>query len=159
MKLSLFVLPLFFVLQTGSCDDDSSDTEVPVNDNYIEFLGARNVASGGCNQEAVSGTETICVYTGGYSAGGLGYTVSVSHLGLCRSATFNMRDNLDQVSNGLFILQITENGVGIENYFGSTGTINVTDTGTGSSISFNGTIISTTTGEEQTITGFMECPF
>ncbi len=160
MKLSLFFIPLFLFLQSNGCSEDDSVTpEGTINENFIEFLGVRNEASGGCNQESTSGTEFICVYGGGYLNGGLSYTIAVSHLGLCRTASFNLRDDVDQAGNSFFIIQVAEDGVAIENYYGTTGTVNVTDSGNLTSIEFSGTVTSTLTGIEETISGFMECEF
>jgi len=158
MKLSLFFIPFFIFLQTNGCSEDDSVTpDTTINENFIEFLGVRNVAAGGCNEESTSGTESICVYGGGYTNAGLTYAIAVSHQGLCRSATFNLRDNFDESGNSFFIIQVAENGVAIENYFGNTGTVRVTDTGNITSIEFSGTVVSSSTGIEETISGFMEC--
>jgi len=157
MKLSVLLIPLFVFLQTGSCDDDSMDN-ITINENFVEFLGVRNEASGGCNEESIGSSESTCVYAGAYSNGGLGYAIAVSHQGLCRSATFNIRDNFDQSSNAFFVVQITEDGVAIETFLGFSGIVEVTDTGNISSLDFNGTVVSTLTGEEETIRGFLECP-
>lgn len=160
MKLSIFLIPLLFFLQTGGCGgDDTSDDGGFVNENFIEFLGARNEASGGCNQGNPTSSNPTCVYGGGYQAGGLSYTIAVTHTGFCRNATFNLRDNLDQASNAFFIMQIADNGVAMENFFGSTGSVEVFDSGTITGLSFSGTVVSQTDGSVETISGYMECPF
>ncbi len=158
MKLAIFFLPLLFFLQTGGCEGDDSDDLGSINENFIEFLGTRNVAVGGCNQGGPTSSDPTCVYTGGYSLGGLSYTVAVSHTGFCRSASFNLRDNLDSDSNAFFIIQIAESGVATETFLGSTGWVEVFDAGTITGFEFNGTVISLLTGEEEDISGFMECP-
>jgi len=158
MKFSIAFIFLAIFLQTGSCDDDSNDVGGSINENFVEFLGVRNEASGGCNEESIGSSESTCVYAGAYTNEGLGYAIAVSHEGLCRSATFNLRDNFDQSNNAFFVLQITEDGVAIETFLGFSGIVEVTDTGNISSLRFNGTVVSTLTGEEETIEGFLECP-
>ena len=146
-------------MQAGSCgDDDSQDDGGSINENYVEFLGSRNDANGGCNVESITATESTCVYSGGYSRDGLSYTIVVSHTGLCRSATFGLRDNFDQPSNAFFVIQVAENGVATETYLGFSGSVNVTDTGNVTSMSFEGVVVSNSTGKEETIKGFLECP-
>lgn len=156
MKLKLFImLPLFIILQGGGCssDDDSGS----INDNFVTFLGVTNEASGGCNIETTTG-DFFCSYTGGYLNDGLSYTISVSHTGLCSTSTYNLRDNLDSPSNALFFIQIASNGVATDTYIGHSGSIDLGDFGVSSSMDFSGTVIHTQTGEEETISGFMECP-
>ena len=159
MKLAIFLLPLLFFLQTGGCgDDDSVDDGGSINENFIEFLGTRNVASGGCNQGNPTSSNPTCAYGGGYSLDGLCYAIALSHTGFCRTASFNLRDNINQASNAFFIIQIAENGVATETFLGSTGWVDVFDSGTVTGFEFSGTVISTLTGEEETISGYMECP-
>jgi len=158
MKVWIFLISLLVLLQMDSCgEDDSLDDGGSINENFVEFLGERNDANGGCNVESTTG-DFSCTYSGAYTDDGLGYAIAVTHEGLCRTATFNLRDNIDQSSNAFFILQVTENGVAIDTYLGSSGTIMVTDTGVVTSLEFSGTVVNTVTGEEEEIEGFMECP-
>ncbi len=156
MKLSLLFIPFFIFLQTDSCGDDTVDDGGSINENFVEFLGVRNEAAGGCNIQSM-GNPQVCTYVGSYNNAGQGYTISISHTGDCRTATFNLRDNLNSPSNAQLFLQITENGVAIETYLGNSGTVNLGDFGSSSSMEFEGTVISSSTGEEETISGFMEC--
>ncbi|MEP0262536.1 hypothetical protein [Dokdonia sp.] len=157
MKTWIAIISFFILLQTDSCSsDDSSDDGGFINENFVEFLGVRSDANGGCNIETTTGNFS-CTYAGAFTSGGLNYAIAVTHEGLCRTASFNLRDNLDQPSNAVFILQATSDGVAVETYFGNTGTINVTDSGTVTSLRFNGTVINTATGDEETIEGFVEC--
>ena len=121
MKLSLLFIPFFIFLQTDSCGDDTVDDGGSINENFVEFLGVRNEAAGGCNIQSM-GNPQVCTYVGSYNNAGQGYTISISHTGDCRTATVNLGD------------------------FGSS-----------SSMEFEGTVISSSTGEEETISGFMEC--
>nr|WP_321234470.1 hypothetical protein [uncultured Psychroserpens sp.] len=157
MKIKLLILlPLFIFLQGGGCssDDDSSDG---TNDNFINFLGTTNDGNGGCNIQSDDGLDVSCVYTAFYQRDGLSYTIAVTHTGECRTATFNMRDNLDQPSHAFFLLQVASNGVAIDNYLGFSGTVDVVDSGISSSIRFDGTVVNTVTGEEEAIEGFVQC--
>lgn len=155
MKNYLFAIPFFLFLQTGSCDDDTTESN-PSRDNFITFLDATNQAFGGCNVETATG-DFFCTYTGGYMSGGLSYTVSISHSGLCRTATFNLSDNLDNPSDALVFMQISSSGVATETYIGSSGTVNLSDSGINSSMEFSGTVTNTETGEIEEISGYMEC--
>lgn len=160
MKYLMYIFSFLLLLQADSCGDDDSIDDgggETLSENFVEFLGVRSEASGGCNIENTMG-EFSCTYAGAYTDSGLGYSIAVTHTGLCRTATFNLRNNLDQESNAAFIIQVTSNGVAVDTYLGSTGTVNVTDSGITSSLGFNGTVINTTTGEEETIVGFIECP-
>ena len=158
MKLILlFTLPLILFMQAGSCGDDTSDDGF-INDTFVTFLGTTNDANGGCNIESMSGTQSSCTYAGSYNLDGQGYAISVSHTGICRSATFQLRDNINQPSNALFIVQITEDGVAVETFTGFSGTVDLVDAGTITSMAFNGTVLNTETGDEQAISGYMECP-
>ncbi|WP_299222871.1 hypothetical protein [uncultured Psychroserpens sp.] len=158
MKIKLLLMmPLFIFLQGGGCsdDDDGSDN---TNANFINFLDTTNDGNGGCNIQSDDGLDISCTYSAFYQRDGLSYTIAISHEGVCRSGTFNLRDNLDQPSNVYFILQVASNGVAVDTYLGFSGTVNLTDTGTSSSIRFNGTVINTDTGEEEPIEGFVQCP-
>jgi len=158
MKLNLLILlPLFIVLQGGGCssDDDASDG---ANDNFINFLDTTNTGNGGCNIQSDDGLDVSCTYSAFYQRDGLSYTIAITHEGECRTATFNLRDNLDQPSNAYFVLQVASNGVAIDTYLGFSGTVDLVDTGTSSSVSFDGVVINTTTGEEEAIEGFVQCP-
>ena len=156
MKSYLFMLPLALFLQTGSCDDDSDGGDNTPS-NFVTFQGETNSAFGGCNVESTSNDEFICVYNGGYNADGLGYGIAVSHLGLCRTATFNMSNEPTDSGEALFVLQITADGVVMETFVGSSGTVNVFDGGLSSSIEFDGTLVSLDTGATETISGFIAC--
>ncbi len=158
MKSYIFLFPLFMLLQTGFCSDDSSgDDGGPLNDNFVSFLGEINEASGGCNVESTSDAEFFCTYAGGYTSGGESFTISISHRGVCRTATFALRDSANEAGSALFILSIATSGVSTATYYGLTGTINVTDTGVQSSIEFNGTVLNVATGDEEVIEGFIAC--
>lgn len=157
MKFSIFLLPLLFFLQAGSCGDDTED-DTSSNLNFVVFLGETNEANGGCNVSSNPGSDPSCVYAGSYTSGGLGYAIAISHTGFCRTASFNLRDNLDQPSNAFFVIQETENGVGIETYVGTSGSISLVDDGIIRSMSFSGTVTSLETGSTETIEGFIECP-
>lgn len=158
MKSYIFLFPLFFFLQTGSCSDDSDgDTGGPLTDNYVSFLGETNEASGGCNVESTSDAEFFCTYAGGYTSGGESYTISISHRGVCRTASFAMSDNANEAGRAQFILSIATSGVSTATYWGTSGTINVTDTGVQSSMEFNGTVLNVATGDEEVIEGFIAC--
>lgn len=157
MKLKFLVLvPLLIVLQGGACSSD--DDGGSINDNYVTFLGITNEATGGCNVESQGGLDIICVYSGFYQLDGLSYGIGISHSGVCRTGTFNLRDDLDQPSDAFFVLQITDNGVVIDTYVGSSGTVDLSDSGTSTSMRFIGTVTNLETGEEEAIDGFMECP-
>jgi hypothetical protein len=158
MKLAIFMIPVFLFLQSSGCSDDSSDDGGSINENFVEFAGVRYEASGGCNVESINGQDASCVYAGAFRSGGLGYAIAISHEGFCRSATFNLRDNLDQPSHAYFVMQITEDGVAIETFLGTSGTIDLTDSGNVSSIDFAGTITSVETGMTESIEGYLECP-
>lgn len=159
MKIKLLLMiPLFIILQGGGCsNDDDGGSDGTIN-NYINFLGTTNDGNGGCNIQSDDGLDISCTYSAFYQRDGLSYTIAVSHEGICRTGTFNMRDNLDQPSNAYFFLQVASDGVGIENYFGFSGTVELIDTGISSSIRFNGTVISSLSGEEEAIEGFVQCP-
>ncbi|WP_298904376.1 hypothetical protein [uncultured Psychroserpens sp.] len=157
MKIKLLMLlPLFILLQVGGCSDDDSADDT--GNNFINFLGTTNDGNGGCNVQSDDGLDVSCTYTAFYQRDGLSYTIAVTHNGECRTATFNMRDNLDQPSHAYFLLQVASNGVAIDNYLGFSGTVDLVDTGVSSSIRFNGTVVNTVTGEEEAIEGFVQCP-
>jgi len=157
MKSLIFMFPLIMFLQTGSCSDDTTtDDGGPLNDNYVSFLGETNEASGGCNVESSTG-DFFCTYAGGYTSSGESYTISISHMGLCRTASFAMRNNADEAGNALFILSIASSGVSTATYTGFSGTVNVTDSGTQTSMQFNGTVINVATGDEEAIEGYIAC--
>lgn len=158
MKTWIVITSLFMLLQTDSCSsDDSQDDGGSINENFVEFLDVRSDANGGCNVETSSGGSFSCTYVGSFVNNGLSYTISVTHSGVCRTATFNMRNNIDQPGNALVLLQGAENGQVVSAYFGSTGSIQLTDSGTITTIDFNGIVINNETGEEEDIIGFMEC--
>ena len=159
MKIKLLLMiPVFIFLQGGGCSDDDDSGTDGTNNNYITFLGVTNDANGGCNIQSDDGLDISCTYSAGYQLDGLSYTIAVSHEDLCRTGTFNMRDNLDQPSNAYFFLQVASDGVGIENYFGFSGTVELVDTGISSNMRFNGTVINSSTGVEELIEGFVQCP-
>lgn len=157
MKTYLFALPLLLFMQTGSCDDDSDTTSDDSSSNFVTFLGETNDAFGGCNVESTDDDLFICVYNGGYNANGQGFTIAVSHTGLCRTASFTLDSEATNDGEAQFIIQISESGVAVETFVGVSGTVNVSDSGVNSSIEFNGTVVSLTSGEEETISGFIEC--
>lgn len=160
MKSYLLLFPLFFFLQTGSCSDDSdgtSDDTGFLTDNFVSFLGETNEAAGGCNVESTSDAEFFCTYAGGYTSGGESFTIAVSHRGVCRTATFAMRDNANETGVAQFILSIATDGVSTATYYGVSGTVNVTDSGVQTSIEFNGTVLNVATGDEEPIEGFIAC--
>jgi len=152
------MIPLYFFLQGGGCSSDDDGGNDGTNDNFITFLGVTNDANGGCNIQSDDGLDISCTYSAGYQFDGLSYTIAVSHEGICRTGTFNMRDNLDQPSNAYFFLQVASDGVGIENYFGFSGTVDLVDTGSSSNMRFSGTVVSSLSGEEEAIEGFLQCP-
>lgn len=153
------MIPLFIVLQGGGCesDDDGGSTDGTIN-NFITFLGVTNNANGGCNIQSDDGLDISCTYTGFYQLNGLSYTIAISHEGVCRTGTFNLRDDLDQPSNAYFILQVASDGVAIDTFLGFSGTVDLVDSGISSSMSFDGTVVNTETGEEEAISGFIQCP-
>lgn len=160
MKIKLLILlPLFIFLQGGGCSSDDENGTDGTNDNFINFSDTANDGNGGCNIQSDDGLDISCTYSAFYQRDGLSYTIAVTHNGECRTATFNMRDNLDQPSNAYFILQIASNGVAIDNYLGFSGTVNLVDTGISSSIRFDGTVVNTVTGVEEAIEGFVQCAF
>ena len=159
MKLKLLlIIPLSILLQGGCSSDDDGGSTDGTSDNFITFLGTTNDANGGCNIQSEDGLDVSCTYSAGYQFDGLSYTIAVSHEGICRTGTFNMRDNRDQPSNAYFFLQVASEGVGIENYFGFSGTVDLVDTGVSSNMRFSGTVVSSLTGEEEAIEGFVQCP-
>ncbi len=154
--LHLFILiPVFLILQDSSCSSD--DDGGSINNNFITFLGTTNEASGGCNVQS-QGLEIRCTYSGFYTLSGLSYTIGVTHNGPCTIGTFNLTDNLNSESNAFFILQVAEDGVAIETYYGISGSIELNDYGTGSNMEFSGTVYNTSTLDEFDISGFIECP-
>ncbi|WP_299523280.1 hypothetical protein [Winogradskyella sp.] len=158
MKLKLLVLiPLLIVLQGGGCSSDD-DGGGSINDSYVTFLGETTEATGGCNVESQGGLETICVYSGFYQLDGLTYGIAVSHEGFCISATFNLRDELNESSDAFLVLQITDNGVVVETYVSISGSVDLVDAGTATSMRFEGTMRNLQTGEEEPIEGYIECP-
>ncbi|WP_299364977.1 hypothetical protein [Winogradskyella sp.] len=159
MKLKLLVLiPLLIVLQGGGCSSDDDDGGGSINDNFVTFLGETTEATGGCNVESQGGLDITCVYSGFYQLDGLTYGIAVSHEGTCRSATFNLRDELNDSSDAFLVLQITDNGVVVETYVSISGSVDLVDAGTVSSMRFEGTMRNLATDEEETIEGFIECP-
>ena len=158
MKTYLFALPLLLFLQTGSCDDDEGGTTTDTTpDNFVTFQGETLEAFGGCNVESTDDDLFICVYSGGFRANGLGYAIGVSHLGLCRTATFNISDEPTDSGDASFVIQASMDGVAVESFIGVSGTVNVFDSGASSSIEFEGTVVSLESGEEETIAGFIAC--
>lgn len=157
MKTYLFALPLVLFLQTGSCDDDSGDSGMSDSENFVTFLGETNDPFGGCNVESTSNDEFFCVYNGGYNADGVGYSIAVSHTGLCRTATFNMSNDTQAGGDALFVVQLTVEGIVTDTYVGNSGTVNVSDSGLNSSIEFEGTVINLETGVEEAISGYIAC--
>ncbi len=154
----LLMIPLFIVLQGGGCSDDDDGTTDGTSNNFITFLGVTNDASGGCNVQSDTGLDISCSYSGFYQLDGLSYTVTITHEGVCTTGTFNLRDNLDQPSHAYFILQVASNGVAVDTYLGFSGTVDLVDSGISSSMSFEGTVVHTVTGEEEAISGFIQCP-
>ncbi len=160
MKLKLLLLiPMLIFLQGGACssdDDGGSDDNNPTN--FIRFQGITNEGNGGCNVQADEGLDISCVYSLFYQLDGLSYAIAISHEGVCRSATFNLTDSLDQPSDAFFVLQITSEGVPVETFVGLSGSIDLVDTGVSSSATFEGTIVSLDTGVAEDISGFVKCP-
>ncbi|MEO1030692.1 MAG: hypothetical protein AAFX55_04770 [Bacteroidota bacterium] len=158
MKLKLLVLlPLFIVLQGGGCSSDDDDGG-SINDSFVTFLGETTEATGGCNVESQGGLDTTCVYSGFYQLDGLTYGIAISHEGFCTSATFNLNDELDDSSDAFLVLQITDNGVVVETYVSTSGSADLVDAGTVTSMRFEGTMRNLETGAEEAIEGYIECP-
>ena len=152
------MLPLFIILQGGGCSNDDDGGSDGTNNNFVTFQGVTNNANGGCNVQSDDGLDIFCVYSAFYQLDGLSYNIAISHEGVCRSATFNLVNDYDQPSNASFVLQIASEGVPVETFVGSSGTINLVDSGVSSSISFDGTIVSLNTGTSETISGYVKCP-
>ncbi|MEY8849762.1 hypothetical protein AB9K26_13165 [Psychroserpens sp. XS_ASV72] len=158
MKIKLLVLiPLAIFLQGGCSDDDDGGSD-GTNNNYITFQGVTNDGNGGCNVQSDTGLDISCVYSVFYQLDGLSYGIAISHDGVCRSGTFNLSDGIDQSSDAFFVLQITSDGVPVETFVGSSGTVDLVDSGVSSSASFDGTVISLDTGVTESISGYVKCP-
>ena len=155
MKLSLFILPLFFMLQLDTCSsDDSSDG--PVNNSFITFSGETNEAFGGCNVQSQN-NPIFCTYVGSTTlANGNTIGISFSHSGICRTATFNFSDVLDD-GDAVVIVQIATDGVVTDTYIGLSGIVDLGDFGATSNMDFSGDVIHSETGEIESISGFIEC--
>ena len=159
MKIKLLLMiPLFIILQGGGCSNDDDNGTDGTNNNFITFLGTTNDGNGGCNIQSDDGTYVSCTYSAFYQRDGLSYTIAINHEGVCRTGTFNLRDNLDQPSNVYFIMQVASNGVAIDTYLGFSGSVNLSDTGVSSSVRFEGTVVNISTGDEEEIEGFVQCP-
>lgn len=158
MKLILFILPLFIFLQVGSCgEDDSSDDGGSINDSFITFLGETNEALGGCNVQSQN-NPIFCTYSGHATlANGDTVVISVSHSGVCRTATFNLSDNIDNNGDALVFVQIATNTVVTDTYLGSTGTVDLGDFGLNSSMDLDGEVTHTEDGTVLSISAFIEC--
>jgi hypothetical protein len=152
MKLKLFLIPFIIFLQVGGCEDDDSSSSS--SGSTVTFMGETVSAQGGCNTQSTSGGFITCSYVGGFTVDGVSYGVSVSHTDVCRTATFNMTDNTND-GNALFFISTSNSGGGF--FTGATGTVNVEDSGTNSSIRFDGTVTSSETGSSLAISGFIGC--
>jgi len=155
----LLMVPLFIIMQVDGCSsDDEGDVNDGTQDNYVNFQGTVNDPTGGCNVQSETGTDLLCNYLANYQLDGLNYGIAITHSGVCRSATFNMSNDFEEGGDALFVLQITDQGIPVETFVGSSGTVDLVDSGSNSSMSFNGTVVSLDTGVEEPIEGFIQCP-
>ncbi|NRA91985.1 MAG: hypothetical protein HRU26_04765 [Psychroserpens sp.] len=160
MKIKLLLMiPLMIFLQGGACssdDDDGSDDGT--NNNFILFQDVSSIPTGGCNIQSDAGLETLCNYLANYQIDGLNYGIAISHEGFCRTGTFNLGNDFQGEGNTSFILQITDQGIPVETFVGVSGTVDLSDSGASSSMSFEGIIVSLDTGVQESIEGFVHCP-
>jgi len=153
----LLLIPFFIILQVDGCSDDEDDTNSGTPDSYVMFQGETNDATGGCNQQVDTGLGVTCNYLGSYQLDGLTYGFGVTNMGFCSSGTYEMSNNFEEDGEASFFIQITADGVPVETFVGSSGSIDLVDSGANSSMSFNGTVVSLDTGVEEPIDGFVQC--
>lgn len=158
MKFSLFILPLFIFLQIGSCGEDDTSTDIgSINDSFITFLGETNEAFGGCNVQSQN-NPIFCTYNAHTTlANGDTVAISISHSGVCRTATFNLSDNIDNDGDALVFVQIATNTVVTDTYIGNTGIVELGDFGLNSSMELVGDVRHTETGSILSIVAYIEC--
>ena len=163
-KLCLMFSVIF--LMAFTCDDDDDSGNDDGSNNFIEYLGTRyegNSVVGGCNVEDLQSEIISCSYVGGFFGESFNYTVSIYHLGGCSTGTFNMLgyEDLDindfASGDAAFTMAVTEDTVTVELFEGISGTIELIDAGTSTSMRFSGEIQSLSTGAINEIEGYIQC--